>query len=525
MAFFQKLAVFFQSLLYPSSPENLQRQAVKKVEGELRMIAPSLYKSGLVQIEFAEVLRVLYLNTSPIFEILSDTICSPELDVSRHFTEQLLITGFSDESFELLESLSYENRKNGAMEAQSISRYFETDHRNFEKIVKELNTPEFEKIDFTLDKVTQLSDICKFSYVTALRLFDANFSVQDGYEPDFQPIPPDLLENSLMDLYYVISDMDVTNSLYNAVIALAKLKFGGTLPERMAERLKSNFKKIQSITKRILKKDVLICLIRIAKKSTDFIPEKAIYKGDARQKYVNFLETKFRVDESRIKTEIQDAKVNHDIKQVFGDAKLTAVKGYSTELDAQLRQSTPFAFLWITPMQLLKNFLTMFYENHVKPLLNDIVIEGFFNNAAYKSDFSSAVFACNESLERIGVFEAKFLRGNEHDESNIISLIRDSHKDPAFESTLKNSIDKINKQAKEVIQMETTNIFQLYKKINDVLLESKKPSSEVITNLKVLMISSRNRDNSDFMESQNSKWKIFLETMKNYVIIGNIEKK
>ena len=87
------------------------------------------------------------------------------------------------------------------------------------------------------------------------------------------------------------------------------------------------------------------------------------------------------------------------------------------------------------------------------------------------------------------------------------------------------NIDRINRQAKELIQTETTNVFQLYKKINDILIESKKPSSEVITNLKVLMISSRNRENSDCMENQNGQWKVFLEVMKNYVIIGNIEKK
>ena len=135
------------------------------------------------------------------------------------------------------------------------------------------------------------------------------------------------------------------------------------------------------------------------------------------------------------------------------------------------------------------------------------------------------MFTCNDSLERINAFESKFTRGNEFDETNITSLIRDSHKDATFESTLKSLIDRINRQAKELIQTETTNVFQLYKKINDILIESKKPSSEVITNLKVLMISSRNRDNSDCMENQNGQWKVFLEVMKNYVIIGNIEKK
>ena len=176
-------------------------------------------------------------------------------------------------------------------------------------------------------------------------------------------------------------------------------------------------------------------------------------------------------------------------------------------------------------MSLLKNFLKHYFIEHVKPLLNDIVIEGFFSNQSYKSEFSSVVFALNDAYERIVAFEGKFKRGSAFDEANITSLIKDSHKDPSFESTLKDLIDIINKQAKEVIQAETTNVFLLYKKINDILVESKKPSSEIIQNLKVLMISSRNRDNSDFMESQYGQWKVFLEIMKNYVIIGTIEKK
>lgn len=176
-------------------------------------------------------------------------------------------------------------------------------------------------------------------------------------------------------------------------------------------------------------------------------------------------------------------------------------------------------------MQLLKNFIRLYFLEHVKPLLNDIVIEGFFMNPTYKSEFSSVVFAINDAAERIEAFEAKFKRGAVFDEANITSLIRDSHKDSSFESTLKDMVDRVNKTAKEVIQNETTNVFQLYKKIKDILVESKKPSSEIIQNLKVLMISSRNRDNSDFMESQYGQWKVFLEIMKNYVIIGTIEKK
>lgn len=525
MGIFQKIAEFFQSLFSPSSPESLQRQAVKKVEADLKVLAPALYKGGLIQTDFAEVLKILFANTSPVLDILCETYCSPELDVSRQYGEQLLFTGFGEDAREILNSLKYENRKAGALEAQSLSRYFENEHRKFERVVKELNAPQFAKIEAAMDRIHQLNDICKFSYVTALRLFDPGYDAKLSYVPEFQPVPPDLLENSLMDLYFVIADMDVTSSLFNAVVALYKLKNGGSISERTVQELKGNLKKIQSIIKHVFTKEVLICLIRIAKKNSDFIPDHAVYKGNSRKKYVEYLEGRFRTDESRIKVEIQDALVNKEIKRVFGDAPLVPIRGYTNEIDFQLKNVTPFSFTWILPLQLVKNFILLFFEQHVRPLMNDIVIEGFFNNAVYKSEFSSVVFACNESIERIEAFEAKFLRGNEFDEANILSLIRDSSKDSAFELTLKGLVDKINKQAKEVIQVETTNVFHLYKKINDLLIESKKPSSEVITNLKVLMISSRNRENSDFMESKNGQWKIFLETMKNYVIIGNIEKK
>ena len=525
MSFLQKISDFFQSLFSPNSPESIQRQAVRKIENDLKVLAPNLYRNGLIQPEFAETLRILFQNTDPILDILSQTLCSTDLECSRKYEEQLLLTGFSEEAKDTLEEFAYDKRKSGAMQAESIIRYFEGEHRKLEKVIRELNSQEFIKIDVTLDKIKQLNDICRFSYVTALKVFDNGFSTKLDYTPDFQALPPDLLENSLLDLYFVIADMDITNSVYNAVLALAKLTKGGSVSDSYASGLKDNFKKIQSIVKHIFTKDVLICLIRIAKKNCEFIPDRAVYKGNGRQKYADYLENRFRVDEARLKSEIQDATISNEINQIFGQIQLVPVVGYSKELDNQLRQSTPCSFLWITPMQLLKNFVKFYFIEHVKPLLNDIVIEGFFMNQSYKSEFSSAVFALNDAAERIEAFEAKFKRGSVFDEANITSLIRDSHKDQSFESTLKDMIDRVNKTAKEVIQTETTNIFQLYKKINDIIVESKKPSSDVIQNLKVLMISSRNRENSDFMENQYGQWKVFLEIMKNYVIIGSIEKK
>lgn len=524
MSLFSKIAEFFQSLFSASSVDPAQRQIIRKVENELRILAPDIYKSGSVQVYFAEVLRVLFECTKPISDILSDTYCSSDLNRSRHYEEQLLLTGFDEECMEVLNELSYENRKKAAKEASSINRYFESDHRRIERIARQLNSPEFIKIDNVFARLNQLKDLCAFGYVSALKLFDQNYTSLYAYEPAFQSVPVEMLEGSLMDLYYVVYGLDITNSLYNAVLALATLSSGGSYSDEKAENLKGKFKKIQGILRHKLTPDILMWMIRAAKKNLEFVPEHSEYKAVSRQKYAKYLENRFRVDEERLKNEIQNEKIQSEIDAVFGNEPLEKVIGYNAEVDNQLKQSTPCSFQWLMPMTLLKNFVKRFYEPHVKPLLNDIIIEGYFNNNNYKSEFSQNVFACNEILNRITEYEAKFSRSHEFDEANITSLITDSHKDTAFETTLKALIDKINKFTKEFIQRETSNIFNLYKKMNDIVVESKQPSSDMITNLNILMFSSRNKENSECMETQYGQWKIFLEIMKNYVIIGSIEK-
>ena len=102
MSFLQRLSEFLQSIFSPNSPEALQRQAIRKIENELRQLAPNLYKNGLIQADFAETLRILYENTSMIGDLLSQTLCSTDIDCARRYEEQLLLTGFSQEARDIL---------------------------------------------------------------------------------------------------------------------------------------------------------------------------------------------------------------------------------------------------------------------------------------------------------------------------------------------------------------------------------------------------------------------------------------
>jgi hypothetical protein len=196
--------------------------------------------------------------------------------------------------------------------------------------------------------------------------------------------------------------------------------------------------------------------------------------------------------------------------------------GYSQENGNVFFRSGAGSFLWTTPLQILKSFVSIFIDEKVINLLNNLVVEGFFNNPQYKSDFSSIVFTCSECEARLQEFEKSFDRGNKNDIALMTGYLHDSHKDPNFMKSLAQMINAVNNEVKTLIQQEVSYLFQLHKKLADLLPDARKTSPEHIENSRVLFTSPRNKDSFEFLETTFPRWNIFLDIMRNYAIIGDI---
>ena len=85
-------------------------------------------------------------------------------------------------------------------------------------------------------------------------------------------------------------------------------------------------------------------------------------------------------------------------------------------------------------------------------------------------------------------------------------------------------VDNINNQAHKLIQETSKILYELYVQIGELIVDSKKSKSDMVSNIKVLLSSARNHDGAGMMEQQYDNWKLFLKIMKNYAIIGDIEK-
>ncbi len=528
MSLLQSLTDFFDILFRPNAPEVQKKIKLRKIETELRQHPSGLYKNELVQPNFAEALRILYENTKPIAKILENTIAGPDIKRNHRFEEELIVTAYSDEDKKILDSLSYENRKKQIQETgdSDETKAFEVQRRGLEKIIAALNTPQFSKMDEVISTLHHLEDLCRFNFIVPLQLFDGTYVSrhdEPDYVPEYQALPPVTLENVFLDLYYLTAEFSISMAAANAVLALNELIHGLPNDTRTKKELLQNFRRIQAIIKGNLSADALRNFICLAKNDPNFVPQKASYKENVRKVFAEGLQRQFQADEMHIRNEIKDNYVRQELSELFPDGSLEELQGYNKDTMDIIGKNAATNFIWVMPMRVLKTFLRIYYNEQVRSVINDIVVEGIFSNPAMKSSFSQTVFSVNDSLNLIETFENKFAPGNEYGSEVINGLISDSHKNADFIKKLSNLVDNINNEAKNTVQKISSLLLLLRDDIGDFIQDTKRSKSELVSNLKGIMFSSRNRDSTSLLELQYPLWENFFAIIRNYVIIKKIK--
>ena len=102
------LTDIFESVFMSSSPEVKKKQALHKIDSELRALPSGIYRGGFLQPNFAELFRILFENSKILDDLFSQTICGSDVKRSNFYESQLMLTGFSNIDQEKLEKLNLE---------------------------------------------------------------------------------------------------------------------------------------------------------------------------------------------------------------------------------------------------------------------------------------------------------------------------------------------------------------------------------------------------------------------------------
>ena len=111
-------------------------------------------------------------------------------------------------------------------------------------------------------------------------------------------------------------------------------------------------------------------------------------------------------------------------------------------------------------------------------------------------------------------------KDGKHSEAVLVGYVNDSHKEPMFATRLTEEVISINNEVRKLLQHEVNAFYQLYLKMQELMLDVKKSRSDVVSNIRVLFSSTRNRDAADQLDRQFADWQVFLDIMGNYTVIS-----
>ena len=180
-------------------------------------------------------------------------------------------------------------------------------------------------------------------------------------------------------------------------------------------------------------------------------------------------------------------------------------------------------FVYTTPVQILKTFAEYYITDPIITLLNDIVVEGFFVDPQEQNNFATAVYTVTELKNSLTAFEESFKHGSENDFSSISRLAANSKGSEDLTKQLISKIATINASAKTMLQNTMKDIKKLEEYLADMFADTKRGTPKVITNVKLILFSIRNRENAAALELQLPKWEDFIDLMKNYVLFADKE--
>ena len=181
MSFFQTISSIFESIFRRSSPEVQKKQQLRKLDAVIKEFNPAICKNGILLPNFGEAIFSLYKNARPLDNLFSYTLSTADIPRQHRFEAQLILTGYSPESQDIIENLSYENRKAEIeAEMQHQDRIFIRQRTQLEKVLKELNSESFRKMDADILNLRQFVEFCHYNFLPFMQLFDSAFIPADS---------------------------------------------------------------------------------------------------------------------------------------------------------------------------------------------------------------------------------------------------------------------------------------------------------------------------------------------------------
>ena len=505
--------------IFSNNPEEAdRRRALRKLHQDLSGINPAYIERGGEQVlpGFATVVYNFTLALQPVCQILRQTLDNDNPKLGDRFRDALVEGHLPEPLRDRRTSFSYDSMVERLASFASLDDEIRKLDRDFDAFTKQLATPALASFDAKFTQLEQLAALCRHNFVRLLALFDpAIKTITADTRANFQGVQASKAENELLDIYFLLSGLDMSQGVeVNMSLLLDRLGSAGSIESK--DKVKRAVTRLDRMLKRQLSPLALVNLIRASRKDPYFVPESDREMKVYLASYRDRVKRQYQRDRDRIIRERRENSVTREIKGLFNEAELLALRGYDEETARTLHEDGYSTFSHVRGLQVLKSFTALRFEQAMKERVNKLMVEGYFEDKSYLTSLSNLFYGCSGILESISGFEDSLVDGGRVSVAAIHRYREKPSKQTA--AALNKLVDQINGRANKLIEEGTNLFYNLTNMLLDVINDYKQQAPVHVTNIKVISGTGNREFIGALVQEYNESIK-FIRVMKNFTVL------
>ncbi len=514
----------FLSLLFSKDPSGSRdRREMRDIRARLKAVKPSIYKSSsnLVLPAFASAVYDLAAALQTARDAINRSVLSPDARLARRFRDFLVERRLSEEGRRLLEACGYEALKTRAASSAAPETELAAAEGDFRLAMRELDDPSFRAADAELAEFERLVDLCRYDFGRLLSHFDpAADTDSPGYKPKFSPVEGTALAGGLADFYSVAADMRITQTAIADLTALME-RLGGETASDAGRRAAKSANLANKLLGSILSGPVMFNLLRAVRSEVSFKPPKVEAPPPALGEYRARRQRRWAEDRDRLLRELKESSLSAETEALFGtppSGGVLTLTGYDDALNRRLQAEASLSLAWLTPLRFLKTFERRYLSQGLVEAARRVAVEGFFDNGVLRARITDAVEKLEKSGARIAAFEEAAGGHSRIGAAALRAALDESAKGRDRSDTVARIAAALDARAKELVEQDVKSLRELAEAVYDVITDFRKPTPELVTNIKTLAAAKDKSLIPTLANGYNATAR-FLKLMKAFLIV------
>jgi len=507
-------------LLFSRNPQEAdKRRALRKLTDRLRQMQPPVYRrsGGLLLPAFGyNILQLSYL-LAPLGELFQKTLYCEDARLAERFRQHLAIARLPEAMARRLPEFNLQAMRQRALASASPIKELDKLDQEFEQTLEAFSAPQFYSFDLDFMALDRLASLCRHDLGALFKLFEPGFNpAQKGRKPNFQPVPAKKALKELLDLYFILAGIHLSEGVEANLFALLD-RLERERAGAARERVRTVMSRLGKLLERELSPELLATLIRVIQEDPDSSPRVVSEELACLQAIKTDLSAGFRKDQERLQREINENTIGGDLKTLFGGADPLEVPGYTEALSAQLGARGYDNFARVKPLAILKSFILAHFERSLRDPLKRLLVEGTFASKMVDLRFNNTFYACEGLGARLRQLEESLQSGSLATDKLVKFLQMHDQGKPVAPLVAK-TLETIEQEVRKLVEEGCAYFYNLNLLVSDLLEDAKQKAPALITNFKEIA----GRPNKEFLAglaASHLNLQLFIKIMRNFTEI------